>query len=63
VLVENRKNMEQQTPEGPCQSLLSKGCSEIGRPLRTPSNAVETQEATTKGLKKLGFEKSNGKVY
>ena len=36
------EDLKRQAREGSCRS--SKGCSRVGRPPRTPSDAVETQE-------------------
>ena len=41
--------------EGPRRSSWIQGCSEVGRPLRIPSNAVETNKEQQMRLEKLGF--------
>ena len=52
-----RENLKPQAREGSHRSLKIQGCLEVGRPLKTPLNAVETSKEQQRGWKRLGFEK------
>ena len=58
---ERREDLKPRAWEGPHRNSWIYGCSEVGRPLRTSANAVETSEEQHMGLEKLGFGEEDKK--